>query len=184
MWILLTGLVSVAGTIVVDAEVPVEVALDSRPVAQVFTASSVHLPAEAGSHKVTVMVNGRPTHLKVDVPEDGYAHVVVGRTGITTRSSEAPTANENASVDLRVVGDEALRLTLDGTRHVLSPGDNQVLELTRGDHTLELRSGDGLAIYANGDLHVKGTGPVVVQLSAGRAPEVVGATGSWRPSSR
>lgn len=182
MWILLLTALSNAGTVVVDAEIPIEVSLDSRPVAQVFTASSIHFPAEAGSHKVTILVNGRPTHLQVDVPKTGRAHVVVGRTGITTDASDAPDAAETAKVDVRLVGNEHLRLTLDGSRHVLGPGDNHAVELTTGDHAFELRSGDGLAIYAIGDLHINGTGPVVVQISAGRAPEVVGDTASWRPS--
>ncbi|MFK7930595.1 MAG: hypothetical protein AB8H79_20585, partial [Myxococcota bacterium] len=147
-------------------------------------ASSIHLPAEPGIRRVTIMMNGRATHLRVEVPTEGSVHVVVGRTGITTRAEEPVDAVENAQVDIRVVGSESLRLTLDGTRFQLDPGGSQGLELTRGPHTLELRSYDGLAIYAVGDLHVAGTGPVVVQLSAGRSPEVIGKTGSWRPSSR
>lgn len=172
------------GELVVQAEVPIEVAVDGRPVAQIFMPSSVHIPVRVGSRKVTVMVNGNPTKLVLDVPDSGNAHVIVGRTGITTRTDAAAPAATEARVDLRVVGKEGIRVTIDGQRFRLSPGQQQALELTSGDHAFELRSSDGTAIFAVGDLMVHGSGDVVVQLSAGRAPEVIGQTGSWQPSSR
>lgn len=172
------------GTLVIEAAVPVEVAVDGRPTVQMFRPSTVHIPTRVGSRKVTLFLNGRPNALLIDVPDAGTAQIVVGKTGITTRSAPPPDAAANAPVELRVVGDEGLRLVLDEQRYRLSPGQTQALELTRGDHTIEVRSGDGLALYARGDLLVHGTGPVVVQLSAGRAPEVVGRTGSWQPAVR
>lgn len=172
------------GTLVVDAAIPVEVAVDGRPVAQIFQASVVHIPVRIGSRKVTLLLNGAPTRLLVDVADEGESQIIVGKTGITTRQAAPTDAADEAPVELRIVGDEGLRLTLDNQRYRLSPGDSQTLELTRGDHTVEIRSGDGLALYARGDLLVHGTGPVVVQLSAGRAPEVIGRTGSWQPSMR
>jgi len=172
------------GLLVVQAEVPVEVAVDSRPVAQVFSRSTLHIPARVGERQVVIYVGGTPHKMRVDVPAQGAAHVVVGRTGITTRIDAPADVADVARVELRVVGDEGLRLTLGQQRYRLSPGEQQALELDRGVHDLEIRSGDGLAVYATGDLLVRGTGTVVVQLSAGRAPEVIGRTGSWQPAVR
>lgn len=173
------------GDLVVEAAVPVEVVIDGRPVAQVFATSTIRVPTVVGTRTVTLLVNGSPTKLLVDVPEEGEAVVVVGRTGITTRveSSDEDKA-DNAKVELRVVGNEGLRITLGRERYRMAAGTNRAMELTRGDHELEIRSGDGLAVYAVGDLMVHGTGPVIVHLSAGRAPEVIGRTGSWLPTVR
>ena len=75
--------------LIVDAEVPVEVSVDSRPVAQVFSRSSVHVPVRPGDRRVVIYVGGTPHKLLVAVPEKGAARVVVGRTGISADRSSA-----------------------------------------------------------------------------------------------
>lgn len=186
MLISLLAALAWGGDVVVTAEVPIEVALDGRPVAQIWDAATLRLPADVGDHKVTVLINGRPTDVNVTLAPDGSdAEVVVGRTGITTREHTPPDAAADARVELRVVGDESLRIMVDEARMRLSPGDQHVSTLTRGMHDLQVRSADGTVVFANGELDVRGTGPLVVHLSAGRAPEIIGDhTGAWRPASR
>lgn len=176
---LLLGVLAFAGQIVVQAEVPVEVSVDGRPTVQVFTAARVEIDAEAGEHDLTLFINGRGNKIRVTVPKEGSAGVVVGRTGITTDAATAEDQADAADVEIRVVGTTGLRLVLDGKRYTLAPGDTESLHLTRGNHALELRSSNGTAVFAQGNLDIRGTGPVVIQLSEGRAPEVVGRTGAW-----
>lgn len=176
---------ALAGEVVVHAEVPAEVAVDGQPTAQLFRAGRLHLDVPDGERRVTVLVGGTPTHLRLQVDAAAATHVVVGRTGISTRREIRvdPEAGP-AIVELRAVGREGLTVILGDRRIRLAPGDQQVLELPAGRHPAQLRSGDGLAIYATGLLDVQGPGPIVVQVSEGRAPEVVGVGGAWRPPER
>jgi hypothetical protein len=184
MWWLCLTPWALAGEIVVEAEIPVEVILRGEPAAQIYRSGTVILPAETGDHDLTLFVGGRPQKLVVSVPPDGRAHVIVGRTGITTRASLHAAPAASAPVEVRVTGTESLRLTLAGARIRLGPGEQRSVDLAAGLHPLELRSADGTVVFASGELDVLGTGPVVIHLSEGRAPEVVGSTGAWRPAVR
>ncbi len=176
---------ALAGEVVLHAEVPAEIAVDGQPTAQLFRAGRLHLDVPDGERRITVLVGGSPTHLRLQVDGVAATHVVVGRTGISTRREVRvdPEAGP-ATVELRAVGREGLTVILGDRRIRLAPGDQQVLELPAGRHTAQLRSGDGLAIYATGLLDIQGPGPIVVQVSEGRAPEVVGVGGAWRPPER
>jgi hypothetical protein len=184
MIITLLGALAFAGQIVVQAEVPVEVTVDGRPAVQVFTAARVEVQATPGEHDLTLFVNGKGNKVRITVPETGAALVVVGRTGITTDSLVGGPVADVAAVELRVIGTTELRLVLDSKRYRLQAGGQEALELPRGSHQLELRSSDGTAVFAQGKLEILGTGPVLVHLSEGRAPEVVGNTGAWHPEAR
>ena len=182
--LLLASLAS-AGELVVHAEVPVEVAVDGHTLAQIFRSGRVHLTVPDGERRVVLTVAGNPTVLRLQVSDGAATHVVVGRTGISTRTQATPDTDQGpAVVEIRAVGREGLQFKIADQRFQLSPGDQHTLELPPGRHPVELRSGSGLAIFAAGVLDVQGGGPIVVQLSEGRAPEVVGAGGSWRPADR
>ena len=184
MWIFLLSALAFAGDIVIDAEVPVEVALDGRPVAQVFYPSSVRFQASEGEHTVTIMQGASPSKIVLDVPEKGAARVVVGKTGISTTDDAAPEVADEAKVEFRLMGKEGLRLVVGEQRFKMGVDAKQALELSRGSHEVQVRSFNGTVIYAVGNLEVAGTGDVVVHVSAGRAPEVVGTTGRWHAEER
>jgi hypothetical protein len=173
-----------AGELIVHAEVPTELAIDGQPTAQLFRPGRLHVQAPDGDRRVTVLVNGTATHLRL-VVGGAPTHLVVGRTGITTRTQPADEQPDGiALVELRAVGREGVRLTVGEHRFRLAPGDQQVIELPTGRYPAELRSGNGLAIFASGVLDVRGVGPIVVQVSEGRAPEVIGSGSAWRPTDK
>lgn len=182
---LLISALACAGELVIHAEVPVEVAVDGHTLAQIFRTGRVHLPVQNGERRVALIIGGKPTMLRLEVSEGTATHIVVGRTGVTTRVEVDESPPEGpALVEVRAVGRESLRLRLGEQRYQLAPGDQQLFELLPGRYPAELRSGSGLAIFATGILDVRGGGPIVVQLSEGRAPEVVGSGGTWRPADR
>jgi hypothetical protein len=182
LWIGLLAL-CFAGDVVVDAEVPVEILVDGAPRAQTYGPAQVVLPVEAGERTLRVYVAGKPREIRLEVPQDGTTRVAVGRTGLSAERVASEDPADEAPVELRLVGDESLRVFLGEDRLSLAPGQQHRVDLARGEHPLQLRSADGLIVFATGTLDVRGTGPVVVQLSEGRAPEVIGdRTGSWRPA--
>ncbi|MFT7520395.1 MAG: hypothetical protein ACI9MC_002540 [Kiritimatiellia bacterium] len=187
MWIyILSSLFqpALASDIVIEAEVPVEVAIDGHPMAQVFYAATMRFTATEGEHTVTLIERGNPSKLVVQVPKEGAVRVVVARTGVSTATVNSDPTADIATVDLRLMGNEGVRVTLDGHRYTLASGDQKQLELSRGWHKMDVRSYSGTVIYASGNLEVAGTGDVIVHLSAGRGPEVTGTTGRWRSGER
>lgn len=176
---------ALAGELVVHAEVPVEVAVDGHTLVQVFRDGRVHLPVTNGERRVTLLINGSATRLRLQFGEEHATHVMVGRTGITTRKlAQEPAPEGVLDVELRAVGLEGVSLRVAGQTYQLSPGDQQHLELGSGRHSVQLRSSSGQVIYASGQLEIDGGGPIVVQVSEGRAPEVIGAGARWRPADR
>ena len=182
LWILL-ALSASAGNLVVDARVPAEVWLSTEMVGKVFRPAELHFEAEAGPTELTIFVDGEPHRVEVEVSETGETRVLVGRTGITTSGPAAgptPAAEGPLSVDFRVTGREDLVLTVGRDRYRVSPGKTLTLEVASGSHPMTLRSDDGTLLFARGTLEVVSEG-VVVQLSDGRLPEVIGSGGSFQP---
>jgi hypothetical protein len=58
------------------------------------------------------------------------------------------------------------------------------LKLPHGAYDALLRSGSGTVIYARSTLSLSGAGPLVVQVSEGRVPELSGEGGSLSPNSK
>lgn len=175
-----------ASEIILHAEVPVEVAIDGQPIVQIYRQARLHLPVATGERRLNLLVGGNPTQLRLPITEGEVTHVVVGRTGISTRREPTPDPETQgfAQLEVRVVGREHLRLTIGEQRFDLARGDQQSIDLPIGRHRTQLRSGNGQAIFATGVLEIREAGTVVMQLSEGRAPEVVGPGGMWRPAER
>src|SRR5262245_17762376 len=88
-----------AGTVVVDARIPVEGWRSDRLVGEVAMPAELHIPADVGPVEVTLMIGGKPVKETVEVPATGAALVIVGRTGVTTgvREMPVPTAASTSS---------------------------------------------------------------------------------------
>ncbi len=167
------------GRIWFDARVPAEVSLDGSVLAQLFVSGELQIEAAVGSHDLKVVRNGEPETLRVEVPAQGAAVVLVGRNGTSTgfrnMAPAAPVSGE-AAVDVRVMGNEPLQLRVDAQRLQISPGDILSMTLTAGSHRVSVRNADGTAIFATGSLLVDGRDePAVLQIAAGRLPETSGA---------
>jgi hypothetical protein len=174
---------ALAGELIVDAKVPVEVHVDAVVVAQLFYPSQVKLDAKTGKRTVKLMINGKANTVLVDVPAEGAAHISVGRSGVTVDAPEtAADATPTVPVEFRVIGNEPLVVQLGTSRHPVDGGGRLALDLDTGLHQMVVRSTDGTAIWARGKLDLLGTGPVVVHVSEGRMPEITGDTGTFRPT--
>lgn len=180
-WFLLAS-AAMAGNLVVEAKVPVEVWVADRMIGELAQPAELHVDAEPGPTKVVLMVGGEPTTLEVDVPAEGSARVLVGRTGITTGQQAAPERGDAAAhrVEFRSSASEALVLVVADDRHTLSPRETLALDLPPGKHPLSLRNQNGTVVWAHGTLIVDGAG-LVVQLADGRMPEIAGSGGSFTP---
>lgn len=180
LWMLL-AMSAPAAELVVDAQVPAEVWVSGQLVGQLFQPAELRLDVAEGPLPLTILVGGEPTKLDVAAP----ALVIVGRNGISTGQHDpaAPVpAVGPVPVEFRSTGQEDLLLVLDKERRTVDVGQVLTIELTPGRHPISLRSRDGTMLYARGSLEVGGEG-LVVQLSPGRMPEVIGKSGSYHPGS-
>jgi hypothetical protein len=166
----------VAGALVVDARVPVEILVNGAKLASLYAPGESRFQVEVGHHRVSLWTNGKPTDVELDVAEGQEARVLVGRTGVTTSSGpiSTPPAADAVAVEFRVVGTPGAQVRVDDGRHAVQSGRTFTLELAPGAHPLSVRSADGTAIWATGTLQVTGS-PVVVQIAEGRVPEVSGS---------
>lgn len=185
LWALLVG-IALGGEVVVEAKVPTEVWMAGQKIAENSYPCQVRFEAPDGEVDLLLVVNGANNTVKVTVPTTGAALVHVGRTGITTGHTDAPTlaAGQTATrVQFRSAAREDLVLYVDGGKHELSPAAVLSIDLDLGDHKVSLRSRDGTIVYATGLLRVEGDG-LVVQLADGRMPEIAGDGGSFSPGNR
>jgi len=174
IWMLLTAL-AFGGGVVVDAKVPVEILVDDQPYAKLFYPAQVRLDRKSGPVRLTLMIQGNAKNIDVAIPKSGYAQVVVGRNGVSNGAPiQEATTGEDSKVVFRTMGLETIQLRLGKERHIITPGKEFSVALSKGKHRLELRNMDGTLIWAKGHLDLSGQEDVVVQMLAGRMPEVVG----------
>lgn len=173
------------GELVFDARMPSELRVDGRTVAVLYATGTFAMQAPLGPHTVMVITNGTARSIEVDVPRTGSAVVMVGRTGLTT-GRRGPTLAEDGSVvplDLRVTGDRDVLVQIGEQRwHVNARGSKSV-ELAVGSYPMSVRSGNGTVVWATGTLDLTAAGPVVLQLTEGRMPEVSGVGTAFHPGS-
>jgi hypothetical protein len=180
MFLLFLYSLALGGDLVVHAEVPAEIFVDGEPYAQLYRAGVVTLRIADGDRRVNVMVSGNTHPLTVKIAPRQTHVIVVGRTGITTSVEDLAIPEEGpATVEIRVVGNERLRLHIGEERYSLNPGDRQTITLPPGRHRTQLRSGNGTAIFATGELVVRRGGDLIIQITDGRGPEVIGDAGAW-----
>jgi len=185
MPILLLLSAALAGELLVEAQVPADVFVEGNHVAQLFYPSSLRVEFAPGPIVLTVVVEGLPAKVDLEIPEVGTAVLVVGRTGITTgQQPPEPVDAEPRDIEFRLGGPEHVLFSLAGERIQLGPGEVVTRRLEPGNHALSVRSSQGTIVWAQGQLVVDGTSPFVVQLSEGHLPEVVGRGGDFRSGAR
>ena len=156
--------------------------IDGESYAQLFQPGQLTLEVPIGERALKVFINGTPTEQNVTVSDGEPTKVLVGRTGlsVTTPDATAETASTDeepagpVELQVRVVGDEGVRMVVDGRRHQFTLGEQHSLDLSPGRHSVAIQNAEGTVIWARGVLHLEGPDPVVMLVSAGRMPEVAG----------
>ncbi|MCO4746946.1 MAG: hypothetical protein KC912_19265 [Proteobacteria bacterium] len=184
MLILLASL-ALGADLVVHTTVPIELRLDGHVKAQLFSESEVRLPVDLGSHAVTIYRNGTPENFDIVVRKGLDATLTVGKAGVTLGEAleRLPPVEGSVPVEFRVADDEGVLLFIGDERHPLTAGSVFTTELPAGETTMSVRSETGTTIWASGVLAIE-SGPIVVQLNAGRLPEVPSLGGSFQPKRR
>lgn len=167
------------GSLLVDAKVPAEILIDGERIGQLFVATELRVAVPAGAHTLSVVREGRPEDLTVDIVEAADTVLVVGRNGTSVGSRLEELAVQDdpdalVAVDVRVTGEARLQLRLGGSRFDLVPGQAMTLHLPQGSHPVSLRNHNGTVVWATGSLVLKGGDTAVVQLAEGRLPELSG----------
>ena len=166
---------ALAGNVIIDNEVPVEVRIEQRTMMKLLYPSQARFEYAAGPTQLTLLVNGEPKNIAIQIPEDGDVRVVVGRNGISHTTDAKPTvAQKETAVTFRALGVEPIQLRLGNKRHVVTPDEEFSTTLQSGRHPVEIRNLEGTLLWAAGQLELSGLENVVVQLIEGRMPEVVG----------
>lgn len=174
---------ALAGTLVLDAKVPTELRSEGSQLVQIYVPGEVRLELGSGIIDLIVFRNGNPETVRVEIPEEGEARLIVGKAGVSAPapSEAAATPREVApetNVEFRTVGSIAVMVQLDQKRIRVSPGTPHTLTLPTGTHAIKVRSSDGTVIWAQGNLDLGGH-DTVVQLTEGRGPEVSGKDARW-----
>jgi len=179
---------ALAAPVVLDAKVPVHVAVDGDLMAQLYQPARLYLEVSVGEHELSLTTHGTPVKYTLDVQEDKPLLVLVGRTGISIgeihADEQAPEPEGPIPVDFRVVGDDRLVIQVAGGRHTVMPGTPLRLPLPAGEHPMVVRSMSGTSVYARGVLIVAPGKGHMVQLAEGMMPEVAGKGLSFHPGAR
>lgn len=175
---------ALAGDLVVDVKVPVNVSIDGQQAADVFQPGMLRLPVDDGPHKVTVVVAGKPSVFDVTIGPSPVV-LLVGRSGTTVGAADAQPVPLATGADIpvrfRTTARDRLLVQIAGQRVVVAPGVGVTLPLGLGEHEMTVRSPDGTSIFARGMLVVGGSGELIVQLSEGKMPETSGPGLSFDP---
>ena len=167
--------IALGGGIVVDAEVPVEVRIEEQPYVKMYYPGQARFEWTPGTVDVTVLINGKANVLTLLVPEIGHVQIIAGRNGLSHDKTVTPLpVAESTGVIFRTSGPDSIQIRLNKARHQVSPGLDLAHSLPSGKHNIEIRNSAGTIIWARGQLDLSGREDVVVQLSAGKMPEVVG----------
>ncbi|MBN2799338.1 MAG: hypothetical protein JXX28_09350 [Deltaproteobacteria bacterium] len=187
MWFLLLCSVVWGGELRVTARVPAELRIDGLPVLQAFQPLDATVEVPPGPHRAEVLTHGAPQPLDFSVVEGVPTLLVIGRIGLSAEvlyDRVAPAAVPQVQVSIRHQGDEGVMVLLDGERLAVSGGRQLSLVRPAGTHNLEIRSADGTLIWARGELMLEGAEAVVLQVSAGKVPEVAGGSSRFWSTGR
>ena len=177
MWFL-SPCVALAGSVVIDASVPVDVFADKDALARLYVPGIVTLPLPQGERHLKLWVDGLPHEVTVNVPDVGSTTVIIAKNGITTGAPNAADVPVGP-VEFRVAGKAEVMFTIGTQRYHLAPGEVLKLDLIEGSHAMSVRDASGTQIWAKGQLVIKEPRGVIVQFSDARGPEVVGAGGRF-----
>lgn len=172
-----------AGGFMVDAKVPVEVRIAEQSYLKLYYPGQARMEYPAGPVDITLMVNGHPSIINVEIPTEGYTQLVVGRNGTSISEQRVTTeAKASSPVTFRAVGLESMQIRLNNAKHTVAPEKEMQHTLATGTHKLEIRNEAGTLVWAKGILNVSGKEPVIIQLSEGRLPEVIGLESDFSSS--
>lgn len=166
---------TLAAHLVVDAKVPVEILLGGHKLGELFYPSKAQFDLVAPiTTTARLYTSGVPTDVPVDLKAGETLRILVGKTGVTADkdTSHPDSAQGPFPLELRLVGGGGAMVRIDDKRHVLGSSGRLQTELPAGRHTLSVRSEDGTVIWAAGDLLIDG--PLVMQITEGRLPELSG----------
>ncbi len=180
---LLTILTTTAGTIEVQATLPVEVHIDGAEVLQTSGPATVSLPGvAAGERHLVVHRGGHAESLTLTVPQDGVVVMRIGDDSITTDDQVQLERGPAPAVSLISADGNTFSIILDGQRvGTLSTASPLALEGLTAHHTLEIRSADLQVIWTKGALELQPGDDLVLRVSQGRMPEVFGRADAWKP---
>jgi hypothetical protein len=177
---------AVAGEVVIDARVPAEIEVERQKWATLLRPGVVRFSASPGTLAMVVYVDGDPQPVAVTVPATGAATVLIGRSGVTggvdvkVGAAAADAVVGPAAVEVRNSGARPVMVRVDGVAYTIDPRSPLSWSMPAGIYRFEVRDVAGRAVWARGRLQVGG-GPVVVQVSEGRFPEVSGDRSTFTP---
>lgn len=171
-----------AGTVEVQATVPVEVFLNGTSALRTSGPTSAQLlQIPAGEHRLVIYRGGTPHTLDITLESEGRVCVRVGSDLI---ESDAPApATAPPLVLLRATTGERFRIVLDGRSLGILDADHplSLSALAIGEHTLEIRSPDGLVVWVRGSLRLQAGDDLQIHIREGRMFEVFGRGDAWKP---
>ncbi len=175
---------ALAGDLLLDATVPVELRESGEVLVQTWGPGTLRLvDLRAGPHLVELVAGGRARTLTVEVPDSGGVRLrVLGST--VTQERLPPGPPSRPVLELKSGSEDSFALVLDGERRLVF-SDAAVVQLegiTPGEHALEIRSADLLTIWSRGALVLDGDARVVATARRGQTLDVFGPEGAWVPS--
>ncbi len=173
-----------AGELVVESELAVDLFVDGRPAAKLYGPGILHLEFPDGEHDLTVYRGNGGEQLPVTLG----AEPTLVRIGSTLlEASAAPLVEKEAdastgSVQMRLVQGPPVTLIWEGERHPI-PRDGTLTfaDLEPGEYRIEARSADLTYVWMRGTVHVQAGDEVVLALSEGRPTECFGRPEAWQP---
>lgn len=172
-----------AGELVVETEVPIDLTIDGRPSAKLYGASTLTLELPDGEHVLYVYRGEGKETLKVLIGEQ-TTRVRVGSSLLEASASppKAPTDATTGQVEVRMVNGPGATIIWDGARHPVSrDGTLRLPDLAPGQYTIEARSADMTYVWLRGTVTVEAGDEVVLALSEGRPAECYGRPEAWQP---
>jgi hypothetical protein len=172
MWATWLGL-ALAAPLEVDFKVAATVLADEQYLAQLWVPGIARVDLSPGEHEITALIQGVARRFHITMP-DAPMRVIIGATGLSAEQIERPPAAvvETVMVKWQCAAGEAVMVTLDRDRFVISPGRPRTIGVPPGDHKFSVRSVDGVNVYAQGTLQAAADG--MIQVAAGMLPEMSG----------
>jgi hypothetical protein len=126
-----------------------------------------------------------PLDATFSVPSSGGLMLNLDGDTLTTdtvpvRTSDAPPP----VIIFRPLGTQQFSVILNGKTRTLITEETVIDHWGPGIHKLEVRSADNLTVWARGELTLDAGQSVVINLDAGRALDVQGTAGAWKPLGR
>lgn len=184
---LLSSLTAWAGSVSLNTDVALSVERAGVTIARAPGPGVLNLgefpPGEAQLrlHRATL----NPLDATFVVPGTGPLSLRLDGDMLTTETEAVVTSDAPPPmVIVRPVEGQSFSLILNGQTRTAITEETVIDHWGPGVHTLEVRSGDNLTVWARGDLTLAAGQSVVIRLEAGRPLDAQGAEGVWRSGGR